>query len=456
MSSIDKTISKNSEVPIERIFRPIREFIKTEESSGILLVAFTLIALVWANSPFSAVYTELWGTTLTVGIESFKISKSLLLWINDGLMAIFFFVVGLEIKRELLVGELNTPSKAILPVSAAIGGMVVPAAIYMVLNLSNPASFAGWAVPMATDIAFALGVLALLGKRAPLSLKIFLTSLAIVDDLGAVAVIAIFYTSNIDFGFILLALGVFIVLIVINKLGAQNHLAYAALGLVLWIFILKSGVHATIAGVLLALTIPATRRIDADVFLEKSKIILDKFQNAGKREQAILLNDRQQSAIKALEINSQNVEAPLQRFERGLHYWVTHAVMPVFILANAGVSLAGVDFTALINPITLGIILGLFTGKSTGVSLFAYLSVKTGLTDLPKTITWRHIIGGSFLAGIGFTMSLFITSLAFTDQDLISLSKLGILAGSLISGAVGMFILSREEIVEEPIDDGCI
>jgi NhaA family Na+:H+ antiporter len=426
--------------PVERIVRPFQDFAHKQSSGGILLIIATLVALVWANSPWSESYAALWHTKLTVGIGDASISKDLTHWINDGLMAVFFFVVGLEIKREVLVGELSSVRNAALPVAAALGGAVVPAAIYLAFNVGTEGS-AGWGIPMATDIAFALGVLALLGDRVPLALKVFLTALAIVDDIMAVLVIALFYTSEISWG----ALGVgalfLAALILANLIGVGRTVVYAVLGVGLWLCFLLSGVHATIAGVLLALTIPAISFINPGAFLERSRYVLDRFEQAGEKGENVLANEERQAALHALNHAAYKLEPPLHELEHALHPWVVFAIMPIFALANAGVPLGGGIGEALTSPVAIGIVAGLLIGKQLGITLFAWLAVKSGLSVLPQGVTWRHVYGASWLAGIGFTMSLFITDLAFSDGSLVEAAKLGILAASLIAGAAGWTLL---------------
>jgi NhaA family Na+:H+ antiporter len=426
--------------PVEWIVRPFQDFADKQSSGGILLIAATVIALAWANSPWGESYAALWHTKLTVGVGDFAITKDLTHWINDGLMAVFFLVVGLEIKREVLVGELSSARNAVLPVAAALGGAVVPALIYLAINAGTAGS-AGWGIPMATDIAFALGVLALLGQRAPTALKVFLTALAIVDDIVAVLVIALFYTSEISWG----ALGVgavfFAALIVANLLGVGRTLFYAVLGAGLWLAFLLSGVHATIAGVLLALTIPATSFINPGAFLERSRYVLDRFEQAGEKGENVLANEERQAALHALNHATYKLEPPLHELEHALHPWVVFAIMPIFALANAGVPLGGGIVGALASPVALGIVLGLVVGKQLGITLLAWLAVRSGVSELPEGIGWRHVYGAGWLAGIGFTMSLFITDLAFPEDSLVEAAKLGILCASLIAGVVGWAIL---------------
>jgi NhaA family Na+:H+ antiporter len=426
--------------PVERIVRPFQDFAHKQSSGGILLIIATVVALIWANSPWGESYVALWHTKLTVGVGDFSITKDLTHWINDGLMAVFFLVVGLEIKREVLVGELSSARNAALPVAAALGGAVVPALIYFAINASTEGS-AGWGIPMATDIAFALGVLALLGERAPVALKVFVTALAIVDDIVAVLVIALFYTSEISWG----ALGVGAVflaaLIVANLLGVGKTLVYAVLGVGLWLCFLLSGVHATIAGVLLALTIPAISFIDPEAFLKRSRYVLDRFEKAGEKGENVLTNEERQAALHALNHAAYKLEPPLHELEHALHPWVVFAIMPLFALANAGLPLGGGILEALTSPVALGIVAGLVVGKQLGITLFVWLAVRSGLSELPEGIGWRHVYGAGWLAGIGFTMSLFISDLAFSDGSLVEDAKLGILCASLIAGVVGWTIL---------------
>jgi NhaA family Na+:H+ antiporter len=426
--------------PVERIVRPFQDFADKQSSGGILLIAVTAVALVWANSPWGESYAALWHTKLTVGVGDASISKDLTHWINDGLMAVFFLVVGLEIKREVLVGELSSVRGAALPIAAALGGAMVPAAIYLAINAGAEGS-AGWGIPMATDIAFALGVLTLLGDKAPVAIKVFLTALAIVDDIVAVLVIALFYTSEISWGALGIG-GIFLVaLIVANLIGVGRTLVYALLGIGLWLCFLLSGVHATIAGVLLALTVPAISFINPGAFLERSRYVLDRFEKAGAKGENVLSNEERQAALHALNHAAYKLEPPLHELEHTLHPWVVFAIMPLFALANAGVQLGGGIADALTNPVALGIVAGLVVGKQLGITLFAWLAVKSGVSELPEGIRWRHVYGAGWLAGIGFTMSLFISDLAFSDGWLVDAAKLGILVASLIAGVVGWVIL---------------
>lgn len=431
---------------------PFQEFIKQEASGGILLLACTAIALAWANSPWSDAYIDLWNVKLTMGAGSFVLSKPLLLWINDGLMAVFFLVVGLEIKREMLMGELATFKQAVIPLAGALGGMLLPAILFLSFNIGKEGA-SGWGIPMATDIAFALGVLALLGSQAPLALKVFLTALAIVDDLGAVLIIALFYTSEIVWASLAVAAVFFILLLVVNKMGVRNPLVYSLLGIGLWVAFLKSGVHATIAGVLLALTIPPHSKIEGNEFLAHSRKLLNQFEkHSSAREKN--LNETQRVVIQSLEEACEHAEAPLQRLEHNLHPWVSFFIMPVFALANAGVRMEGNIGGMLSDPVTLGIIFGLVIGKQLGITSFIWLAVKSRLAVLPRGITWLQIYGVGWLAGIGFTMSLFIAGLAFTSETAVIPAKFGILLASLICGCAGWLILrySKTENKERAVD----
>ncbi len=420
--------------------RPFQDFAHKQSSGGVLLIIATAIALVWANSPWGEGYAALWHTKLTVGVGDASISKDLTHWINDGLMAVFFFVVGLEIKREILVGELSSARNAALPVAAALGGALAPALIYLAINAGTEGA-AGWGIPMATDIAFALGVLALLGDKAPVGLKVFLTALAIVDDILAVLVIALFYTSEISWGALGFGAAFLAALVVANLIGVGRTLVYAVLGVGLWLSFLLSGVHATIAGVLLAFTVPAVSFMDPGAFLERSRYVLDRFEEAGEKGENVLSNEERQGALHALNHAAYKLEPPLHELEHALHPWVVFAIMPVFALANAGVQLGGGIGDALRSPVALGIVAGLVLGKQLGIALFAWLAVKSGVSELPEGIGWRHVYGAGWLGGIGFTMSLFISDLAFSDGSLVETAKLGILAASLIAGVVGWAIL---------------
>ena len=425
--------------PIERLIKPFALFAKQASAGGIVLLACAVVALLWANSPLSEYYFRLWAIPVEVRFGSLvDIDKPLLLWINDGLMAVFFFLVGMEIKRELLVGELSSPRKAMLPMAAAVGGMVVPALIYASLNWGTP-EIRGWGVPMATDIAFALGALALLGTRAPLALKVFLTALAIVDDLGAVLVIALFYTENLKANALLYSLLFWGAMIAMNRLGVRSGLAYFLMSVGMWYFMLKSGVHATVAGVLGAFAIPVRSRIDPELFIVRVREYLNQFDQP-ITERTIILSPEQQSAVEAIEREALRVQSPLQRLEHRLHYFVAFFVMPIFALANAGVALGGEGGLNWTSRVIWGVALGLLIGKPLGITLFSWLAVRLGLAQLPQGINFVHIVGVGFLGGIGFTMALFIAGLAFRGDEL-NYAKLGILAGSALAGAIGFMML---------------
>jgi NhaA family Na+:H+ antiporter len=439
---INSTQIKNKVVaaPVIGLRSVFQEFFRLEASGGIILIAMTLLALVLANSSQSDAFFDLWETKLTFGFGSWQLSKAIILWINDGLMALFFFVVGLEIKREILAGDLASPRRAALPLAAAVGGMVVPALFYVVANLGQE-SVGGWGVPMATDIAFTLGVLALLGTRAPLPLKVFLTALAIVDDIGAVLVIALFYTAEIAWSSLAIGALILALLIVLNRGHVSRPWPYALLGLGLWLALLYSGVHATIAGVLVALTIPARAKVDVDSFLAKSRQALQAYEDACADEGASA-EKAKQAAARILELSSESVESPLQRLEHSLHPWVIYAIMPVFALANAGVVLSSGDFaSAVTSSVAIGTILGLAVGKPLGIVGFSWLAIRFGLAELPSGLRMRHLAGAGFLAGIGFTMSLFIANLAFPGSAYLNNIKIGVLLASLLSGLLGASIL---------------
>ncbi|WP_226662971.1 Na+/H+ antiporter NhaA [Alteriqipengyuania lutimaris] len=374
----------------------LRDFLKQESAGGIVLIAAAALALLAANTMFSGSYFGALDTPVTVAVGSFAIDKPLLLWINDGLMAVFFFLVGLEVKREVVEGQLSSWNQASLPLVAAIGGMAMPALIFVGLNMGSPANISGWAIPAATDIAFALGILSLLGPRVPVALKALLLAIAVIDDIGAITIIALFYSGSIATAMLgggALALAAMIVL---NRFKVGSSIPYILLAIVLWVFILKSGVHATLAGVAAAMTIPMRARDGSQ---------------------------------------------PLERMEHFLHPWVAFLVIPIFGFANAGVSLGGLEFADLLAPLPLGIALGLLIGKQIGIFGFAFIAVKTGLARLPENVGWRQVHGVSLLAAIGFTMSLFIGNLAFDSAAQVDAVKIGVLAGSVIAALAGFFLL---------------
>jgi NhaA family Na+:H+ antiporter len=421
-----------------RILRPIQEFVGTQAASGIVLLLAALAALVWANSRWAAVQAELLHHPFTIGFEGFALSKPVHHWINDGLMAIFFFLVGLEIKREFVNGELASPRRALLPIAAAAGGMVVPALLYTLFNAGGPGA-PGWGIPMATDIAFALGCAALLGRRVPPSLIVFLTALAIVDDLGAVLVIALFYTHGLAWDMLGLAALVMVALIGLNLLDVRKPASYLVLGLVLWVALLESGVHATIAGVLLGMVIPANTRASLEDMLDETEGLVAQSRNA----LASAADEDQRKSIKddtilTLDELADAIEAPAGVLEHVLHPWVSFLIMPLFALANAGVALSLAELSsAITHPVTLGVVVGLVAGKPLGIMGACLLVVRLGLSSLPTGTTWRHLIGVSMLAGIGFTMSLFISGLAFADAAVETQARVGILAASLLAGIAG-------------------
>jgi len=428
--------------PLGCILGPMQEFIQQSQSSGIILLLMTVIALVIANSPLHAGYTALLEMQVGITAGPLVLEESVLHWVNDGLMALFFFVVGLEIKREMLVGELANLRAATLPILAAVGGVLVPAGIYALLNAGGDGAH-GWGVPMATDIAFALGCLALLGDRVPVGLKVFLTAVAIVDDLMAVLVIAVFYAGGLHLVWLGVGLGVLLLLVLVNLFGIRSPLIYASLGVLVWLAFLHSGVHATIAGVLVAMTIPARRQIDAPTFLARVRGILRQFEESpseGTQQHAV---EVQQSAVIELEEVCEQVQAPLQKMEHALHGWVAFAIMPVFALANAGVAISAAPLGSESLPVLLGIVLGLTLGKPIGIFGACWLAVRTGVAELPQGVTWRHMLGTGVLAGVGFTMSLFIASLAFTSADMLATAKLAILLASLLAGVTGFILLRR-------------
>ncbi len=430
------------ETPVARVLLPMQEFMHNSASSGIVLMIVTVLALAVANSPLAASYDTLLHTYIGITVGTFQLKYSLLHWINDGLMAVFFFLVGLEIKREILVGELSNLRAALLPIIAAIGGVTVPALLYVLCNIGKP-GMAGWAVPMATDIAFALGLLAILGSGVPFGLKVFLTAVAIVDDLMAVMVIALFYSGGINFTALAIGFGFLGMLLIANRFGVRTTVFYAVLGICVWLAFLQSGVHATIAGVLVAWTIPARNRIDSTLFLQEARHILDEFEQSPASPSPMLSDEVQQHAVIHLEEVCEDVQAPLQKLEHSLHAWVQFAIMPVFAFANAGVAFSLSSLTGSAATIPLGVIVGLVVGKPIGILAASWLAVRTGIAELPAGVNWRHMTGVGFLAGVGFTMSLFIASLGFDTSELLDAAKTGILMASVIAGTIGYLLLRR-------------
>lgn len=436
---MSRSPSDGERSPIEQIFAPFREFAGSSAASGTLLIAAAAIALVWANSPAASSYEAIWATRLTIGVGDVSISKDLLHWINDGLMAVFFLVVGLEIKREVLVGELASARKAALPVAAALGGAALPALVFVVVVGSGEGA-RGWAVPMATDIAFALGMLALLGDRIPVGLRVFMAALAIVDDLVAVLIIGVFYTDGIEPSALAWAGAGFGLLVAANVLGVRRPVVYAILGLGLWLAVLQSGVHATVAGVLLALTIPARTRLDTTTFAGRAREIVEHLVRRAGHDGPPTIEEHH-DALWELEAITERAQAPMLRFEHALQPWVAFAIVPLFAFANAGVAI-GSDVAALVgDPVVLGVVLGLVIGKQVGITTATWLVVRTGIAALPSGVSMRHIYGAAWLGGIGFTMSLFISDLAFGGGPVLAPAKIGILVASLVAGVGGYLIL---------------
>jgi NhaA family Na+:H+ antiporter len=432
--------------PIDMIMGPFRRFAQLEASGGILLLFATATALVWANSPWESTYHKLLHVPISVGFGKYIVAQDLHHFINDGLMCVFFFLVGLEIKREVLTGELSSVKRAALPFAAAVGGVVVPALIYIAVNRHSGAVH-GWAVPMATDIAFALGVLALLGDRISITLKIFVTALAIVDDIIAVLIVAIFYTSGISFKSLLAALAGVGFSFLANRLGVRKPVVYALIGIFVWLATLKSGVHATIAGIMLAFTIPTETSLEVSEFLKASREAIQRI--AGISQSDDDARQRQESAAYELERQSERLQTPLGRIEHGLHPWVSLVIMPLFALANAGVNVLDKLVPALASTVGLGVLLGLWIGKPIGITLFSWLAVRSGVASKPDTLSWRTLFGASSLCGIGFTMSLFIATLAFGDTPFLDVSKIGTLVASLAAGLGGSLLLSRRTQSDE-------
>ena len=416
-----------------------QEFASLAASGGIVLLICTLIALLWRNSPWGETYVQFWQTELAITLGGWTLSESLLHWINDGLMVIFFFVVGLEIKRELTTGELASPRRAALPVAGAIGGMLFPAAIYLLFNAGGPAE-PGWGIPMATDIAFTLGILTMLGGRVPLALKIFFTALAIADDLGAILVVATFYTSDISLTSLGIAAILLLGLIGLNRARVYSPLPYVLLGVGLWLAFLESGVHPTVAGVLLAITIPTRSPANMRTMLAQVITLLQSFElPVAWREQ---VDSRRQAAVSTLEEITERMQSPAQRLEDRLVPWTTFLILPLFALANAGVIIDPDSISTLTTPLSLGIILGLVIGKPLGITLLTAGSVRLGLASLPGGISWRQFFSASVLAGIGFTMSLFISGAAFGGEPVLQeTAKLAILVASIVAAALGSTLL---------------
>ncbi|MEH1008779.1 Na+/H+ antiporter NhaA [Winogradskyella sp. ECml5-4] len=424
---------------IKKVFlTPFQKFVKIESSSGILLMLATIVALIWANSPFGDVYREIWQYDIGIVTQTFEFKKPLILWVNDGLMAIFFFLIGLEIKRELLIGELNSPKKIAFPLVGAIGGMLVPVAFFLLLN-QNADTYKGWGIPMATDIAFSLAILNVLGKRVPLSLKVFLTAFAIVDDIGAVLVIAIFYSGTINITLLLIAVVMLMFLYYLSFKGYYSRFIMFFFGVIIWFLFLKSGIHPTVAGILLAFSVPIRQKIDTSTFLEQLENVYTDIKNSSVLQKPILSTE-QIELIDDLEDWSSKFQSPLQHLEHNLHGWVAYFIIPIFALANAGVLIGGADNLDI--ALVTNIVICLVLGKGIGITSIVMIAQKIKLIEVPNEISFKQIIGVAFLAGIGFTMAIFIASLAFASTpEYIDSAKIGILIGSFISAIIGYIIL---------------
>jgi len=426
---------------------PFQKFVRIESLSGVLLFGATVLALILANSALSDSFHSIWRHELGISAPGFELIKPLILWINDGLMAVFFFLIGLEIKRELMIGELNSVRKATFPLFAAIGGMVLPVLLYLILN-KNPEIAGAWGIPMATDIAFSLAILMLLGKRVPLGLKVFLTAFAIVDDLGAVLVIAVVYSESIKWSLIGIALVLLAILFFLSYRRIHAKALILVFGIVIWFLFLKAGIHPTIAGVLLAFTVPIRQRISIDTYYEKLCEIVDDIKEDGDVKAPLLTKD-QIEGIDDLEDWTEKVQSPLQQLEHRLHNWVAYLIMPLFAFANAGVSFRGdVELDSFLSGV---IVVSLVIGKLLGISLFSLLSIKLKLAELPEGVNFMQIIGTALLAGVGFTMSIFVANLAFPNNELLlDSAKAGILAGSFLAGLSGYLVLRFSKQSKNP------
>ncbi len=417
-----------------------QRFVHSEVTGSVLLLVCTIGALAWANSPWAEAYFDLAHTKISISWGGSALALSLQHWINDGLMALFFFVVGLEIKREVVVGQLSSLRRAILPVTAALGGMIIPALFYVVLNNGGPGA-RGWGIPMATDIAFALGVLAVFGTRAPVGLKVFLTALAIADDLGAVMVIALFYTEKIRWGALLVAGICLVLLFAANRLRIRRTGCYIILGLGVWGAVLASGVHATVAGILVAMLVPMRASIEPGRFLATAGERLKTLAGMSLSRESMVTDKEQLEQISEIHLAAGDMRPPGLTLEHHLHPVMVFVILPLFALFNAGIAFDGGALGTLARPVSLGIILGLVLGKPLGIVLFSWLAVLSGRAGLPEGVTWGQIVGAGLLAGIGFTMSLFISDLAFPGDRLVDEAKMGILAASLVAGAAGYIVL---------------
>ena len=450
MTSVKKNwISSDRFIP-RRFVRPALELTSRSAASGIVLVIAAVVAMLWANlSVFGDSYQTFWHDPhLDLSLGPVHLYEDLKHLVNDGLMTIFFLVIGLEIKRELVLGELRDPRKAALPVFAALGGMVVPALIYVAFNAGDAAALRGWGVPMATDIAFSLGVLALVGSRAPVGVRLFLLAVAVADDIGAIAVIAIFYTSDLHFGFLGLGIGTLGLIAIGARVSIRSYMFYVPMGLIAWFGFLESGVHATIAGVILGFITPSRPLYDSREFDRAARRIVEIFPADSPEP---YFREKVEYEARLLSDVARESIAPLSRLEHLLHGWSAFVIVPIFALANAGVSLAGVDLAdAITSEVALGVAFGLVVGKTVGVTGFGWLVVKLGLGRLPSGVGWRHMMGTAMLAGIGFTVALFIAELAYTDHLTVDLSKIGIFLGSIIAGVLGYLVLRTAPETGEP------
>jgi NhaA family Na+:H+ antiporter len=421
----------------------ITHFINEESIGGIILVVVSIIAIAWANSPWFDSYHYIWHEfILSLKFGNIDLTANLHHWINDGLMALFFFVIGLEIKREVMAGELSSRKKAFLPIMAAIGGMVIPALFYVAFNYDNPTDITGWGIPMATDIAFALGLLSIFGDKVPIQLKIFLTALAIADDLGAIIVIAVFYTESINYAELINAAIFIAILVIANRLRLRSTTFYGIIGLLgVWISFVFSGVHATLAGVLIAFTIPVHTKISKEEYVVKLEKLLHKFKKEEESKGKLHSKEEAHFIDEALSL-SKDAHTPLQKLEHSLHPLVTYFILPLFALSNAGVHIEGSIINMALHPISIGIIVGLVGGKFIGITLITKGLVHFKMATLPEGLTWKMFYGMAMLAGIGFTMSMFISDLAFVDDSNVQIAKVGILLASLIAAVVGMILLS--------------
>lgn len=427
----------------EKILSPFQKFVNLQSSTGILLLATTIIALVWANSAFSESYQSFWQYEIGIVTDSFELVKPLILWVNDGLMSIFFFLIGLEIKREFLIGELNSTKKVMFPLFGALGGIALPVILYLVLN-QNPDTLKGWGIPMATDIAFALAVLKVLGNRVPTSLKIFLTAFAIVDDLGAVLVIAIFYSGDLNLVMLGGALGILVFIYILSYRGLYSEFVTIIAGFIVWLLFLKAGLHPTLAGILMAFAVPVRQKISTHEFTDQLDSIVKNIKKSTILQKPVLSGE-QLELIDDLEDWSDKYRSPLQHLEHKLHNWVAYLVIPIFALANAGVAINGEG--GLETALVVNIMICLILGKSIGISTVIFAARKLKLIDVPSDITNRQIVGVSFLAGIGFTMAIFIAGLAFNSSpEYIDSAKIGILIGSFISAILGYGILRFKSV----------